>query len=111
MFSSLVWPTQKIMFMILPVFKCFEEQQAGVHNMKKALSSVKEVCERHGVTKDFSELFCWAVKQVWTLSIFHFNWEFRHPVGLTIGIEINTSFKAFTKYPMQMQLLHPHTEA
>ena len=34
-------------------FKCFEKQQAGVHNMKKALSCVKEVCERHGVTKLF----------------------------------------------------------
>lgn len=54
------------MFMILPVFKCSEKQQAGVHNMKKASPCVKKACERHGITKDFSELHCQAVKQVWT---------------------------------------------
>lgn len=37
--------------------------------MKKALSGVKEVCERLGVTKDFSELLCQAVELVRVPSI------------------------------------------
>lgn len=43
--------------------------------------------------------------------VFNFNWEFKHPMELTAGAEINTQFKAFEKNLMQMQLLHPQTEA